>query len=354
MAVGVVGTAPADDIGARLLAIEAAVAAWIAEHQPDAVAVERVFSQHNVRTVMGTAQASAAAIIAAARAGVPVALHTPSEMKAAVTGSGRADKAQVTAMVTRILRLTAAPRPADAADALGLAICHVWRGRSAGPDRLGAGDRDRGGGCPVIAFVSGRVAALAPDGAVVEVGGVGLTVQCTPATIAALRVGEQAHLPTSLVVREDSLTLYGFADEDERVVFELLQTASGVGPRLAQAMLAVHGPDALRRAVATEDLAALTQVPGIGRKGAQRIVLELKDRLGRRPRRRGDRRPAARRPAGWRDQLHGALLGLGWSSREADEGVASAAPYAEEATAAGEPPDVGALLKVALRSLSRA
>ena len=206
----------------------------------------------------------------------------------------------------------------------------------------------------MIAFVSGRVAALAPDGAVVEVGGVGLTVQCTPATIAALRIGEQAHLPTSLIVREDSLTLYGFADEDERVVFELLQTASGVGPRLAQAMLAVHGPDTLRRAVASEDLAALTQVPGIGRKGAQRIVLELKDRLGAVrgvPTTAG--RPSAVR-SGWRDQLHGALLGLGWSSREADEGVASAAPYAEEATAAGELPDVGALLKVALRSLSRA
>ena len=206
----------------------------------------------------------------------------------------------------------------------------------------------------MIAFVSGRVAALAPDGAVVEVGGVGLTVQCTPATIATLRLGEPAHLPTSLVVREDSLTLYGFADEDERVVFELLQTASGVGPRLAQAMLAVHGPDALRRAVATEDLAALTQVPGIGRKGAQRIVLELKDRLGavRGASPSGGRAPAVR--AGWRDQLHGALLGLGWSSREADEGVASAAPYADEAVAAGEPPDVGVLLKVALRSLSRA
>ncbi len=206
----------------------------------------------------------------------------------------------------------------------------------------------------MIAFVAGRVAALAPDGAVVEVGGVGLTVQCTPATIAALRIGEPAHLPTSLVVREDSLTLYGFADEDERVVFELLQTASGVGPRLAQAMLAVHGPDALRRAVSTEDLAALTQVPGIGRKGAQRIVLELKDRLGavRGASTTGARPPVVR--AGWRDQLHGALLGLGWSSREADEGVASAAPYAEESADAGAPPDVGALLKVALRSLSRA
>ena len=206
----------------------------------------------------------------------------------------------------------------------------------------------------MIAFVSGRVAALAPDGAVVEVGGVGLTVQCTPGTLAALRIGEQAHLPTSLIVREESLTLYGFADEDERVVFELLQTASGVGPRLAQAMLAVHDPDTLRRAVASEDLAALVQVPGIGRKGAQRIVLELKDRLGAV---RGSTTMVRRSGpvhAGWRDQLHGALLGLGWSGREADEGVASAAPYAEEATAAGDAPDVGALLKVALRSLSRA
>ena len=128
VAVDVVRTPATDNIGARLLAIEREIDRWLAEHRPDAVAVERVFSQHNVRTVMGTAQASAVAIVAAARAGIPVALHTPSEMKAAVTGSGRADKAQVGAMVTRILRLAEPPRPADAADALGLAICHVWRG----------------------------------------------------------------------------------------------------------------------------------------------------------------------------------------------------------------------------------
>jgi Holliday junction DNA helicase RuvA len=205
----------------------------------------------------------------------------------------------------------------------------------------------------VIAFVAGRVAALAPDGAVVEVGGVGLSVQCTPGTLAALRIGEQAHLPTSLVVREDSLTLYGFADEDERVVFELLQTASGVGPRLAQAMLAVHTPDTLRQAVAAEDLVTLTQVPGVGRKGAQRIVLELKDRLGA-VRGSSASRTSYRAPAGWSDQVHSALLGLGWSSREADDAVAAVAPDAEQAIAAGAAPDIAALLRVALRSLSRA
>jgi len=128
VAVDVIRTPASEDIGARLLGIERSVAAWLTEHRPDAVAVERVFSQHNVRTVMGTAQASAVAIACAARAGIPVALHTPSEMKAAVTGHGRAEKAQVGAMVTRILRLDSRPSPADAADALGLAICHLWRG----------------------------------------------------------------------------------------------------------------------------------------------------------------------------------------------------------------------------------
>jgi crossover junction endodeoxyribonuclease RuvC len=127
-AVGVVRTPAGDDIGARLVAIEYEVEAWLDAHRPNAVAVERVFSQHNVRTVMGTAQAAAVAITCAARRGLPVALHTPSEVKAAVTGSGSADKAQVAAMVTRLLRLAERPRPADAADALALAICHVWRG----------------------------------------------------------------------------------------------------------------------------------------------------------------------------------------------------------------------------------
>jgi crossover junction endodeoxyribonuclease RuvC len=127
VAVGVIRTGADEDIAARLLAIEQGIERWLTEYEPDTVAVERVFSQHNVRTVMGTAQAGAVAIVCAARRGLPVALHTPSEVKAAVTGNGRADKDQVATMVTRLLRLEARPTPADAADALALAICHLWR-----------------------------------------------------------------------------------------------------------------------------------------------------------------------------------------------------------------------------------
>src|SRR6516165_10936772 len=128
VAVGVIRTVAGEDISARLLAIEEEIERWLTEYRPDTVAVERVFSQRNVRTVMGTAQAGAVAIVCAARRGLPVALHTPSEVKAAVTGNGRADKEQVTTMVMRVLRMPDRPRPADAADALALAICHLWRG----------------------------------------------------------------------------------------------------------------------------------------------------------------------------------------------------------------------------------
>ncbi len=204
----------------------------------------------------------------------------------------------------------------------------------------------------MIAFVSGTVAAVGLSSAVVEVGGVGLDVNCTPGTLATLRTGERATLPTSMVVREDSLTLFGFRDEDEKAVFELLQTASGVGPKLAQAMLAVHGPDELRRAVTTEDVRTLTAVPGIGQKGAQRIILELKDRIGAPT---GGGTSPAPAPSGaqapWRAQVHAGLVGLGWSAKEADKAVDAVAPEAEQA--AGEP-NVAALLRAALRTLSKA
>ena len=164
----------------------------------------------------------------------------------------------------------------------------------------------------MIASVQGVVAALGPDGAVVEVGGVGLAVSFSPGTLALLRVGDPARLSTSLVVREDSLTLYGFADDDERALFEMLQTANGVGPRLAQTILAVLAPREIRRAIATSDLIALMAVPGIGKKSAERLVIDLRDRIG--PADTGGaavRTPASAVPvAAWRDQLTRALAGL--------------------------------------------
>jgi len=208
----------------------------------------------------------------------------------------------------------------------------------------------------VIAHVRGTVAGVAPDGAVIEVGGVGIRVQCTPGTLATLRPGEHAQVATSLVVREDSLTLYGFCSDDERNVFELLQTATGVGPRLALAMLAVHAPDALRRAVSTEDLGALTMVPGIGRKGAQRIVLELKDRLGP-PGENGTAGgvPGAgrQRVPQWRDQVQSGLVNLGWPVRDADQAIAALEEDGTISAANGEAPDVAVVLRAALRKLSR-
>ena len=211
----------------------------------------------------------------------------------------------------------------------------------------------------MIAHLDGIVSEVAPDGAVIDVGGVGLLVQCTPGTLAGLRSGERARVATSLVVREDALTLYGFASADERATFELVQTASGVGPRLALAMLAVFSPDGLRRAVAAEDLNALMTVPGIGRKGAQRIVLELAGRLGA----PGDGMPGAgsaaaaggARLAPWREQVRAGLVSLGWAAREADQAITVVEPEllaAAGAESAAEV-DVSAALRAALRVLGR-
>jgi Holliday junction DNA helicase RuvA len=201
----------------------------------------------------------------------------------------------------------------------------------------------------MIATVRGRAAMVGLDSAVIDVGGVGILVQAAPGTLAGLTVGEEATLYTSLVVREDSLTLFGFLTDDERSTFETVQTVSGIGPRLALAMLAVHEPDGLRRAVATEDLVALTRVPGIGRKGAQRLVLELKDRLGP-PGTATSMQPAPIVPAAdGRPQVRDALVGLGWSSKAADDALDSVLSELDGA----EQPDVAGLLRAALRQLGR-
>ena len=231
----------------------------------------------------------------------------------------------------------------------------------------------------MIAHVDGVVTAVAPDAAVIDVGGVGLFVQCSPGTLAGLRPGERAKVSTSLVVREDALTLYGFGSDDERNTFELLQTASGIGPRLALAMLATFSPDGLRRAVAAEDVTALTAVPGIGRKGAQRIVLELAGRLGSPVEgtqagqggvaaatggRGADGRPGLIGTLTWKDQVRTGLVNLGWQARDADQAIAMVEPdllAASRGAGAGEADqdgaggnvDVAVALRAALRAMGR-
>jgi Holliday junction DNA helicase RuvA len=200
----------------------------------------------------------------------------------------------------------------------------------------------------VIAQLSGLVVQVGPTSAVIEIGGLGVLALCSPNTVAGLRVGQKTTLATSLIVREDSLTLYGFATADEREFFELLLTATGVGPKLAQAALAVLTPDELRRAIATENLVLLCKVPGIGRKGAQRIVIELKDKINSvgQP----DAAPSlSGTPAVWRDQVALGLQGLGWSAKDAEAACAEVEYLARE----DPQPSVAVIMKEALQTLAR-
>lgn len=192
----------------------------------------------------------------------------------------------------------------------------------------------------MIAALRGNVLSIEPTVAVIEAGGVGYAVQATPATLAGLRVGQEAFVHTSLVVREDSMTLFGFADADEREVFDALQTVSGVGPKLALTILATLTPDQLRQAVANADIAALTRVSGVGKKGAQRLVLEIGAKLG--PRRGGDlEAPSSNARSG---DVVAALVGLGFSERDAE----SAFSQVEKATPEAEVPE---LLRASLKIL---
>ena len=206
----------------------------------------------------------------------------------------------------------------------------------------------------MISSVRGEVLEIGLDHAVVEVGGVGLAVQATPGTLARLRRGEQGRLATALVVREDSLTLFGFADEEERELFGLLQTVSGIGPRIALATLAVLSPDALRRALVDGDLTTLTRVPGIGRKGAERLVLELRDKVTAPVPAAGSAvAPVAVNGANpQRDQVVEALVGLGFAARPAEQAVD--AVLAGDGSGGGSGPgrvDASALLRAALTRL---
>jgi holliday junction DNA helicase RuvA len=200
----------------------------------------------------------------------------------------------------------------------------------------------------MIASLSGRVISVGPTSAVVEVGGLGVLALCSPNTVAGLRVGQQTTLATSLIVREDALTLYGFANVDEREFFELLLTATGVGPKLAQAALAVLSPDELRQAIASENLVQLCKVPGVGRKGAQRIVIELKDKINT----VATAEPSAgttSEPTAWREQVASGLQGLGWSAKDAEAACAEVDDLARQ-----DPQiSVAALMRAALQALAR-
>jgi Holliday junction DNA helicase RuvA len=208
----------------------------------------------------------------------------------------------------------------------------------------------------MISSVRGEVLAIHLDHAVIEVGGVGLAVRTTPATLAELHRGEQARLWTTLVVREDSLTLFGFATAPGKELFELVQSVSGVGPKIALALLAVLDPDDLRRALSTGDTAALCRAPGIGKKGAERLVLELKDKVGTAGPSttplNGGRGPANGSAGGtaWQPQVTEALIGLGFTVRQADDAVAAVVATDDDAVAAG---DVGVLLRRSLALLGR-
>lgn len=195
----------------------------------------------------------------------------------------------------------------------------------------------------MIAQLRGNVVAVGATWVVVEAGGFGLRALCTPATAGAQRLGRETTLYTSLVVREDSLTLYGFAGADERDCFELVQTASGIGPKIALAVISTLGPDDLRAAIAGGNVAALTRVPGIGAKGAQRLILELKDKVGQLAV-AGQQGTLA---SGWRDQVKAGLEGLGWSSRDADSACDRVAALAETETS------VAVLMRAALQTLAK-
>lgn len=199
----------------------------------------------------------------------------------------------------------------------------------------------------MIAQLRGVVVSVGATQAVVEVGGVGLAAQCTPRTTSGLHTGQEVTLFTSLVVREDSLTLYGFDDAAQRDLFELAQTASGVGPKLAQAIVAVLGPDEFAAAVTSDDLTTLCRVPGIGRKGAQKLVLELRDKVQAGPT-TANRTPGAAGPGHWRVEVVEGLQGLGWSQREAEAAYEAVREQAEQPDSS-----VGTIMRAALAGLAR-
>ncbi len=292
-------TPPSDALPVRLAALLTELEALLVEYPPAAVAVERVLFQVNTRTAMSVGQASGLALALAGRAGIPVVQYSPNEVKLAVAGDGGAGKGEVQQMVTRLLQLAELPvlptrptRSRSRSATGGGRRCgrsarstgrrhRAWPRRSRRPwPRPIRDDAIRDEGDPMIGSVRGAVVERTATGEVlVEVGGVGYRVHVPASALPTLHPGDAAFLFTHLHVREDAMVLYGFPTRDERDTFEALIGTTGVGPRLALAMLSVHSPSALRRALLEDDLAALTAVPGVGKRTAQRLLVELKARL---------------------------------------------------------------------------
>ena len=201
----------------------------------------------------------------------------------------------------------------------------------------------------MISLINGIVRSLTLDRAVVEVGGVGLSISITPATSAALNIGAPAQFFTSLVVREDSLTLYGFLDDDVKSLFELVQTVSGIGPKVALSIVAALSPSQLGIAIAQEDISAIEKVPGIGRKGAQRLILELKGKISD----FGTSNKIAHHQPAWREQLASALISLGFSAKESDNAITTVVNQISEEGGDANTADLSALLKRALQKGGR-
>ena len=317
-AAGVVETDPAAPLAERLLILHTELRALVQELRPAAVVVERVFFQVNAKTAMSVGQASGLALLVAAEAGCEVVQYTSNEVKLCLVGYGAATKDQVQRMVAQVLGLPAVDGPPDVADALALAVCHLTTvplrramdaalsGAASNVSTVKTVSGERGehgeqGGNPVIGLLRGAVVLRTGEGEVIiDVAGVGYRVAVTPATAAALVVGasglsglgvgvggagagsgarDEATLYVHTHVREDAIVLYGFVHDDERRCFEVLLGSHGVGPTLALAIMAALSPAALSTAVLEEDLDTLCTVPGVGRKTAARLLIELKSRL---------------------------------------------------------------------------
>ena len=270
---GTVETSRQSPEAVRLHAISECVRAAIAEHRPVSVALERVAWNVNKASAMAVARATGVVMAAAAEAGVPVEEYGSLEVKNAITGSGSADKAQIRTALIRVHGLSDVPTQPDAADAVAIAVTHLVRSRFA----AGRGSR----GSAMISFLEGEVVEKAGARVVVDVGGIGYDVLVPTSTLASLPpVGRRARIHTRMIVRDDAMLLYGFGSPDERELFDLLTGVTGVGPKVALAFLSSLSPDALRRSVVAGDIGALTVVPGVGKKVAQRVVLDLRDRMG--------------------------------------------------------------------------